>query len=837
MMAHASPDRKRQRVDALDTSNDNGETGPNLPGALFLAPTARWCSVEHPDADAGHRSGVSWDAEKIKCFLSEEQRNEAALVQSLTDGTDLTFASKLHPLIFDVDSGPESVALRSLPFLRRLVSNSDGALDEYRGWSMDKKRIVALGVRDLYLANTSGLLNEDENGLLAKFVDIIEEPLAGESVVVEGMEVSFYPSASFKTVKFIEDLDSKLDPKWGPYFAQMSEIPRLFTVFVNPAELSFHNFENIVPLDRWMETKLPSVSMESGAPLELTDIQDVHPGQHIWTTKLRGASSQLLKELPRLSLFVAPLNKSTRGGERFIFHSTILSTALTAAISSSTLLPHLADSDPTASDFAFVNYVFRCNRFAPGDAKFTTHRDTPYYDGARSQVSKYTLLIYLSSGKNPDGVLEVNGTTLTDIEEFACVIFDQRHEHEGRPFVDTDKVFLRTELVFNDKGLAKNPKIASLFSEACYMTGQSVLDESLASYAHECFERANSLHWAVEREAAEPPVYLYKQYQGVKFLTNGHDYWFVKGGDRGLDVADCAVVAVLDYLNCKVSDQGPFRALCRSTTIREDIANTEDAFRLMSSRETTPNQQGETTRLGRVEEEVVEGLFKESPSEPFAGRSKPLWEDDEDDKDEDEETNDGCCPLHCWTTFNAWESEEVAKEYRRCRKFTQNKLFGTPLILLGKKMFINEKQIEISGDKVFIHSSDTESEAPRPNFAACWGDTGAEIFVDVGQEVPAPRLLVPPISFHEYEGMGYHMVMDFFRNDWMVQVDYSRTIPVPVVINDVPEELEDEDVGGPFWQKVKELAGDREEELQGSFWTRESDDETTDDEMCSDRLL
>ncbi|KAK0652447.1 hypothetical protein B0T16DRAFT_387706 [Cercophora newfieldiana] len=822
-MAHSSPDRKRQRRDSPAHSVSNQTQAPNAP--LFSVPSARWCSI------AGHgtqQPNVTWDESKIKCLLTEEEQSDAVLMQSLVDGSNLDLASKFHPLIFDAHSGTESATLRSLPFFRKLVSGDRGVLDDYRSWSKEKKRIVALGVRDLYLAAVAGLLVEGEKGLLRNLVDVVEEPSPGGYATVEGMTVSFHPSASFRMIKFVEDLNSKLDPEWGPYFAQVLDIPRLYAVFVDQAELSFHNFENIIPLDRWMEAKLPQEPQKEGVVLEIADIKDVEPGQDVWTVKLRGASVELLKELATLDLFVAPLNKATRGGERFIFHSAILSKALTSTISSSGLLPRLAGGSIPSSDFAFVNYVFRCNRFTPGDAKFAAHRDTPYYDAARSQVSKYTLLIYLSSGRNPGGALEVNGTNLTDIDEFTCVIFDQRHEHEGRPFVDTDKIFLRTELVFNDKELSADPKIASLFSEACYMTGQSVFGEELASYAHECFERANSLHWAVEKQASEPPVYLYKQYLGFKFLTNGYDYWFANGASKSTRVRDCAVIAVMDYLNCKIGDLGPFRSLCRSTTIREDITSTADAFRLMHSPESTPDHHASATKLRHLDEYTIQSLFKTQSDTPFTKRPRPEWIDEEDDSDPEE----GCCPFHCWMTFDAWESKEVAKHYAKCRKFTRNKLFGTPLVFLGEEMVINEKQIEVRGDKILFHVSNPEKESTRFNFAACWGDSavGAEVYVDVDREVPAPKLLVPPITFHEYEGQGCHLTMDFFRNDWMVRVNDDRKIAVPVITNDVSDEFGEEDIGGPFWEKVKELAGGVEEEFLGSYWDWSSEGEMTDDE-------
>jgi hypothetical protein len=37
---------------------------------------------------------------------------------------------------------------------------------------------------------------------------------------------------------------------------------------------------------------------------------------------------------------------------------------------------------------------------------------------------------------------------------------------------------------------------------------------------------------------------------------------------------------------------------------------------------------------------------------------------------------------------------------------------------------------------------------------------------------------------HEFD-QGYHLMLDFFRNDWMVQVNDEHTIPVPIISNEV----------------------------------------------------
>lgn len=825
-MSASSPIRKRQRIASPDRSTSSHHA------------CARWCQFSTESHDTVNTCGaprnegrVNWDETKIKCFLSQDELDDIVSVRQLVDGTDITFTSRFHPLIFDhAPLERDTVRLRSLSFLGALAGRDPGAMDQYSNLSKAQKRLVGLGIRDLYLATTNGLLSDEENEILTRVADLVDET-AG-CTTVTGMTVSFYPCASFKVIKFIEELNlNPQDQGVLPYFAQVLDTPKLYAVFVDPSELSFHNFENIVPLDSWVEAQTASLTTE------LDNLTEVSPGSDIWTAKLRGADTELMKRLASLDLYAAPLNRAVRGGKRFIFHSAHLSKALTSAVAESGLITRLANGKYASSDFAFTNYVFRCNSFAPGDTKFATHRDTPYYDAARSQVSKYTLLIYLTSGRNAEGLLSVQNTTFREIEEFTCVIFDQQYEHEGRAFADTEKVFLRTELVFNDPDLSQgHHQIASLFSEACYMTGQSAFHEELERYAHESFERANSLHWGIESTNPKAQVYLYKQYHETRFLTNGYNYWFAQP-KASSSLVDCATVAILDYFNCKLGTT-PFRAMCRSTMVRDSITSTAEAFRCMSSREATPQEEEEflSSPLRHLTEEMAESLFKNSPDGPFTRRPKPPWEDEDEDEDEDkdEDVNEGCCPWHAWTTFNAWNSPDVRKEYRICCKYTRKKLFGAPIMLLGQELVLNEKHVKAVGNKIMILAPDGK-EMPRFNFAACWGDSdlGPEIFVDVDQQIPAPKLLIPPVVYHEYPGLGYHFVVDFFRNDWMIKVDDRHTILVPVITNDlgeVGEEWADEQVGGPFWIKVKDLVGEDENELQDTFWTRDDGDEEVSDE-------
>jgi hypothetical protein len=97
--------------------------------------------------------------------------------------------------------------------------------------------LVAVGVRDLFLAERHGLLDERENRILDGMVHLLDETLGCVHAV--DMNISFHPSANFKVVKVIENLDEMMGnewSEWGPLFAQIMDAPRLFVVFVDPVE-------------------------------------------------------------------------------------------------------------------------------------------------------------------------------------------------------------------------------------------------------------------------------------------------------------------------------------------------------------------------------------------------------------------------------------------------------------------------------------------------------------------------------------------------------------------------------------------------------------------------
>lgn len=161
-----------------------------------------------------------------------------------------------------------------------------------------------------------------------------------------------------------------------------------------------------------------------------------------------------------------------------------------------------------------------------------------------------------------------------------------------------------------------------------------------------------------------------------------------------------------------------------------------------------------------------------------------------DDDDDDDSDNEPCCPFHCYRTFDAWRSEDVMQLYRDCCKYTRKAVFGRPLLMLGQELATNESGIVVWSDKIFFLVESNGKPLPPINFAACWNGMSPEQFIDIDGEINAPRLLIPPLVWHQFDE-GYHIVLDFFHNDWMVRVDDEETIPIPVIHNDIDKEQDE----------------------------------------------
>lgn len=547
----------------------------------------------------------------------------------------------------------------------------------------------------------------------------IEAPPRERPLYIDGLSISSQPTPRFTLPRFVPK--EQLTRSIARDCERVPGLPHLRKVYVDPDEWTFRSFENIVPLDRRLA--VPA--------LALADHTEIAHEVHRF--RLDGA----LPAFDQLPLYTQPLNAATRGGQRYIFHSAKLASALTDAVRRAL---------PSLKRFSHVNPVFRCNRFEPGDEPFHRHRDTPYFDAARDHVSEYTLLLYLTGGTG-EPALSIEGHPITTIDPHTCFVFHQVYEHAGRAYTDGRKVFLRTELVFEAKDVAHDPRIAALFAKACYYTGESVRTPALARDADRAYNRVAAAHWGAPLADEAGPL-VHKQFRGIHWLANGYDFWF----PRDLPLADCAALTLLDYFNCAI-EGAPMRALVTSEVV---LAADPDAFL----------------------------AARAAPAFPTLDKAMLF--------PEPETRMQHCCPGHGGVNerFDATVCDDVVDIYRRAQRFARDRIGVAPIMMLGQQIYLDPDRFVVDADKIHVLSADRLAPV---NFAACWNcPTGPRNYLHVDVDVGVVQPLVPPILW-EATPATHHLMFDFFRNSWAATVKQYR-VPVPriAVLNPLYVDEDDE---------------------------------------------
>ncbi|MFT3699956.1 MAG: hypothetical protein QM831_42825 [Kofleriaceae bacterium] len=331
----------------------------------------------------------------------------------------------------------------------------------------------------------------------------------------------------FSRVRYV--LATSLDPVIAEHAERVT--PDYVAVWIDPRELSFDTYENILPLDRLF------APMDLALTYEKDLASDVHQLRlHAWPGP----------DLDALPFYEEPHDRSARGGQRYIFHAAELATALTRAIRAE--LP--------IENIAHVNPVVRMNRFEPGDTRFHQHTDTPYFDRARGEVSLYTILIYLTGGTGP-AVFELGATKLDRIDPLTCIVMHQRHAHAGGPFTDGRKAFLRTELIMKNVTVAHDARIAKQFAVATYLTGETPIADA-------AYNRAAAAHF----HGPEDPVAvaMTKTWRGITWRADGYDYLV----PRSVSLVDATTIALLDYFNCTIDGEA-FRRTAFATVDKDAL--------------------------------------------------------------------------------------------------------------------------------------------------------------------------------------------------------------------------------------------------------------------------
>jgi hypothetical protein len=566
-------------------------------------------------------------------------------------------------------------------------------------------------LRDRFFVLSAGAAPAQE---VERYRAEVDATQAEAVATMDGLEVCWHPTARFKTVRFVDA--ELIDASVRESFARpCAQAPYLAAVFVDPREFSFRTFENIVPLDRLFE----DIAVEA----ELTGRTEPAQGVFTFSLDLPEPVRERVARLDELGLYVPPLNATSRGGQRYIFHSALLAEALSAA---------LAEALPAAlaEGFSHVNPVFRCNRFEPGDAKFHQHRDAPYFDRVRRHISRYTLLIYLTGGTGAPTLDVVGATALERVEAFTCVLFDQQFEHEGAAYLDGRKVFLRTELIYVAEDLAEEPEIGALFSKACYLTGESVFAPELARHADAYYNQVAAAHWNGLGRGPARQTFVHKEFRGVHFVANGYDFWFA--ASQALSLQECAALTLLDYFNCRLGDT-PFRSQCRT-----EVIEAEDG-------------------------DWIPEFLRARPGGPVASRIDKSLLFPEPERACDDYTD----------AFDMMRDEDVVDIYTEAQDFAKAHILHAPILMLGQEIALDPDCFVVEGTRIHVLGR----EPLRPvNFASADVVGPHPDCIDTAATVGAAQLLVPPILYSETAGCR-HLGFDFFRNSWMVE---HRQVAVPI---------------------------------------------------------
>ena len=135
----------------------------------------------------------------------------------------------------------------------------------------------------------------------------------------EGIGISFFPTQSQKQHRYVQGLPSSIDASLKNYFAQ-SKLEGTCVVFIDPEELSYHNFENILPVDcvfeRNQNQSEDGDQQQQRLAFSLSDKKTFEKKEDVVSFTLTGSTSSLL-DLAELNLYNPVLNEGSRGGKRF----------------------------------------------------------------------------------------------------------------------------------------------------------------------------------------------------------------------------------------------------------------------------------------------------------------------------------------------------------------------------------------------------------------------------------------------------------------------------------------------------------------------------------------
>lgn len=455
--------------------------------------------------------------------------------------------NRTYPIVFDVvEPTGEDPFYKSQSFYRQYLDSIDKT-----GCPLDIPQqyltSFLIGIRDVFIANELRMLRDHQREVAIRMINSIDFTIG--HIATDFITISPYPTASHSLLRFMKlDLD-----KLGELDVYYAIHPKDYRyVFVDPTELGYHNFDHILDF----ATILRFDNVENLSRINVINKADDSKGRKMQTktqtqtqtqTQNKGKQIVIFKICDELNKFLLDIdswnlynfssaNSPGRGGKRLLFKSEALAQ----------ILGKMVEPMLSPKEFHSVNNIFRYNNFIPSDNKFTSHFDTPYR--GEHVMSRYTLIIYLTGGSNTKPVLTIDDHKIFLMEKATAVLFHQKYEHEGNPYLDSDKIFIRTEVICKGAKLYSDQLVPNdackVFNSACYFTTQSTKLGELSTYTSKLFNLSTQLHFGLPTLEFCIPI-LIKKFNNVYFATNGFDYWFCSNIKR----VDASVIILIDFFN------------------------------------------------------------------------------------------------------------------------------------------------------------------------------------------------------------------------------------------------------------------------------------------------
>lgn len=326
--------------------------------------------------------------------------------------------------------------------------------------------------------------------------------------------------------------------------------------------------------------------------------------------------------------------------------------------------------------------------------------------------------------------LRIGDVHFDKIEPMTGVIFSQDYEHEGNPYVDNDKIFIRTELIYKSKNAFKknDPKIAKMFNIACYATKESVFDPELKQYSSELFNQVAQLRYGLLSSLTPKFQTLHKKFKYFHYLTNGHDFLFPKF----LDLKHCALITIIDYFNGYLYGK---RNLIESEKIDLVLGTDESVAYLYG----IYNQ-------ADLEDVALSGdSFADYFFESIKCKQKKVPK-----QCPEKCKHDGFSSYHCCLIVEAYN--------KRCNGYN-GRFEPFSVAILNNSIKVNMDDMEIEDGKINFK---TTGYHPRINFAACWEKPAEPKDYLKTDECHLEAFHLPEIEYHENE-LYFRLSIDLFH--------------------------------------------------------------------------